>query len=101
MAAAAEITRRSAGAGHGAFRFASAISGGAAELENDPFRSLGRLGGIGKLLRETVAAGYLLTETRTRFSRTGRFSPVSVYRLNRRHPRVMALLEESDQKDPA
>jgi hypothetical protein len=59
------------------------------------------IGGIAELLRESLAAGYLLTETRTRLSRSGRFSPVRVYRLNRLHPRVAELLDDPDENEPA
>jgi hypothetical protein len=52
------------------------------------------VGLIGKLLRQAHAAGLLLSDARTRLSRSGRFSPLRIYRLNRRHPRVAELLEE-------
>ncbi len=54
------------------------------------------VGSTAALLREAVGAGYLLAETRTRLSRAGRFTPLRIYRLNRRHPRVAQLLGQVD-----
>jgi hypothetical protein len=70
--------------------------------ENFPFvtvERLGRLarsqadwtelaGGMRRLVREALAEGILLSDTRERVTRSGAIEPIEIYRLNRRHPLV-------------
>lgn len=47
---------------------------------------------LARLVKHAIAAELVLADERTRITRTGRFVPVFLLRLNRRHPRAAALV---------
>jgi hypothetical protein len=49
-------------------------------------------GRLGSTLRQAARAGLLLTDRRQRLDRQGLVRPVQLYRLNYRHPRLVALI---------
>jgi hypothetical protein len=51
---------------------------------------------IGALLREALDARILLSDRRTRISRSGALRPVRIYRLNRVNPSVSQTLETTE-----
>jgi hypothetical protein len=55
----------------------------------------GLTGKTARLVREAVANGILLSDTRHRLTRSGAIEPIVIYRLNRRHPVVAHLADEN------
>ena len=47
---------------------------------------------LSRLLSRALAADMVLSDNRTHLTRRGTFSPVRLYRLNRRHPAVIQAL---------
>jgi hypothetical protein len=49
-------------------------------------------GRLGVLLRAAIRAGLVLSDRRQRLDRQGEARPIQLYRLNYRHPRLVALI---------
>jgi hypothetical protein len=54
-------------------------------------------GRLGAVLRQAARAGLVLTDQRERLDRAGRARPVLLYRLNYRHPRVVAMVGSASE----
>ena len=53
--------------------------------------------GLAGWVRAAVAEGLLLSDSRLRLTADGRFEPVQIYRLNRRHPVVARALDDQPE----